>query len=237
MTDAEAALLAGISYFDEGEAREFAEGAGWKCALVAVDETECFIFTREGETAFVFRGTSSWKDLATDLKIRKKNTMRGGVHSGFSEYVDKVHERLEPFYSGDEKVSIVGHSLGGAAAQIYAFRLAREGRRIDKVVTFGGPRVGDRAWAKNYNHWLSYANTRRYRRVLDPVPHMPFRRWGFRHTNGERYIDRNGSIHTTVSWWYAAWDRMMAMTFRRKLDLKPELLEAHSMSGYERLLT
>ena len=237
MTDGEAALIAGWAYLTEAEARPIAESLGWKIAFVVEDDTEALVATREGEAVVGFRGTSSWKDLATDLRVKQKNSKTGGIHSGFDSYVDKVWKKLVLLVDNDhEKISVVGHSLGGAAAQLFALRFELWVGEIENVVTFGGPRVGDKRWKSEYDRYLG-DHTRRYRRVLDPVPKLPPRRWGYRHTQGERYIDRNGKIHERISWWRAAWDKSMAMTFRRKLDLKPELLAAHSMVGYESLVT
>ncbi len=48
----------------------------------------------------------------------------------------------------------IGHSLGGAVAQLAALWLAQRFPRADlRVVTFGSPRVGNRAFKVSYPIW------------------------------------------------------------------------------------
>lgn len=240
LSDHEAAQLSAVCYLEPGDSQDAAFRLGWDCLPIIEGDTEAFIFERDGETVIGFRGTSSIDDTITDLRLRKtraETTIDPGaeVHRGFSEYVSKVFSRVFDACRspGNRRLYVVGHSLGGAAAQILAFRLAMLGSVVARVVTFGSPRVGNKTFAQEYNRLNELdERTRRYRRVLDPVPHLPPRRWGYRHTAGERYIDRNGKIHKQIGWWSAMWDKACALTIRRKWDGKPDPIAAHGVDGY-----
>ena len=237
MTDHEAAILSEITYREPESAEEAASCVGWKSVPIFEGETEAYAFTRDGETVIGFRGTSSFSDAITDLKAKKvSGPMNHEKHRGFVEYVDRVWKKLVPIVEYSDSVKFVGHSLGGAAAQIAAYRFAISGLKAKSIVTFGGPRAGGRGFVDAYDSMLG-DRTRRYRRVLDPVPHLPPRRWGYRHTVGERYIDRNGKIHERIGWWAAAWDKLVAGTVGRRLDGKPEPLAAHSVDDYVKALS
>lgn len=59
---------------------------------------------------------------------------------------------VERFRAGSKPVIYAGHSLGGALAMVAAAhqQLAIPGS-VGAVYTFGGPRVGDAAWATAYD--------------------------------------------------------------------------------------
>jgi len=86
-----------------------------------------------------------------------------------------------------KKVTIVGHSLGGAIALITSVYLPLHlpADTVFKTVTYGGPRVGNQAF-------VDYVNARRdVSRVInrkDIVPIVPGRFLGFAHVNGEKHI-------------------------------------------------
>jgi hypothetical protein len=58
-------------------------------------------------------------------------------------------------------------------------------------VTFGTPRVGNKAWASFFDSRVS--NFTRVNNNLDPVPIVPGRLLGFRHPSGEIHIDPKGN--------------------------------------------
>ncbi|RDB18517.1 Lipase [Hypsizygus marmoreus] len=88
---------------------------------------------------------------------------------------------------GAIKVTIVGHSLGGAIALISSVYspLHLPAGTVFKTVTYGMPRVGNQAF-------VDYVNARRdVSRIVnqdDIVPIVPGRFLGFGHTNGEKHI-------------------------------------------------
>ncbi|KAG8984452.1 hypothetical protein FRB90_005319 [Tulasnella sp. 427] len=80
------------------------------------------------------------------------------------------------------KVTLVGHSLGGAIALLDAVYLKIQIPSVTlKVVTFGVPRVGNPAWAS----YLSTFDITRVTHEQDPIPIVPGRLMGFAHPQGE----------------------------------------------------
>jgi hypothetical protein len=58
-------------------------------------------------------------------------------------------------------------------------------------VTFGTPRVGNRAWATFFDSHVS--DFTRMNNMRDPVPTIPGRFLGYRHPGGEIHVGTNGS--------------------------------------------
>jgi hypothetical protein len=58
-------------------------------------------------------------------------------------------------------------------------------------VTFGTPRVGNRAWATFFNSQVS--NFTRMNNKRDPIPTFPLNCWGFKHPSKEIHIEANGN--------------------------------------------
>lgn len=139
-----------------------------------------------GETTLVvaFKGTSSFENVLTDLKLIKtklpeecgggkvsltsfwglnqiKATMK--VHTGFLDawlndgYNTRVLNRVQEIIMGlggpsAIDVLVTGHSLGGALAALAAFSIKKAYPAAHlKVYTYGQPRVGNRAFALDYN--------------------------------------------------------------------------------------
>ena len=105
------------------------------------------------------------------------------VHKGFNNYVtaalalkadfdgdnavDNIVEKLK--VRPDFKLYITGHSLGGAAAILYAERLAALGVNKDQipVISFGAPAIGNEAFVKEYGDKI---NLLRVETTMDPIP-------------------------------------------------------------------
>jgi hypothetical protein len=105
------------------------------------------------------------------------------VHRGFNQYVQTAFKlKLDLNEDGQEdnlidllkthpqlRVLVTGHSLGGAAATLFAERLVAMGIPKEQlpVVTFGAPAVGNEAFAKQYGDKIDLI---RVRNVHDIVP-------------------------------------------------------------------
>lgn len=69
------------------------------------------------------------------------------------------------------KIHVMGHSLGGAMATLFALTLAEQGRTV-QVSSYGSPRVGDPAF---YDYFEKYASKLQHYRLVherDTVPHV-----------------------------------------------------------------
>lgn len=107
----------------------------------------------KGNTAIVvFRGTDEIRDWLTNFDVRNVSLDHGSVHSGFwnayqglrSAIVGELHEH-QP-----KHIWVTGHSLGGAMAVCCAYDLEQTAElRINGLVTFGQPKLGDAKFAEH----------------------------------------------------------------------------------------
>ncbi|KAF9465014.1 alpha/beta-hydrolase [Collybia nuda] len=91
-------------------------------------------------------------------------------------------------YRHIKKVTVIGHSLGGALAELDALYLTLNLPANTSVhaVTYGTPRVGNLAFAKLIDKMVP--NFRRINNKKDIVPIVPGRSMGFAHPRGELHI-------------------------------------------------
>ncbi len=101
------------------------------------------------------------------------------VHPGFLDYAHELYrgflkKELRTEYNKKHRpIQVVGHSLGGAVAQLIAAQIVTDmALPVDAVVTFGSPKVGDANWEKVYEKLLHRA-THRWVFFNDPVPNLP----------------------------------------------------------------
>ena len=165
LSHAELARLAGRAY----------RGPWSGCAAC---DCEYDLLPRDDEVVVVIPGTSPADalDWLRDLRMLPRRFPIVGIcHSGFGSGGTAIAENVLRAVKGDPRtMTVVGHSLGGAMVLIVGARLLHAGYRA-RIVTFGAPRVG---------FCLNLALRRRlrraeqlfeYRRVGDPVPHVPMR--------------------------------------------------------------
>jgi len=60
---------------------------------------------------------------------------------GFDKAADQIDNTLVKFLKKDFSLSVFGHSLGAALAVLFGLHLQTGGYRIDKVITFGQPKI------------------------------------------------------------------------------------------------
>jgi triacylglycerol lipase len=156
---------------------------GWACVL-------------EGKDIIVlaFRGTVSKKNWHTNFQaalVHPENTdAQLRVHEGFYKAFSKLSDgskgieqkiaEIKQATQGQIPIYIVGHSLGGALAQISAAVIGND--QIAACYTFGSPRVGNSLfdlWVKPPSYRLvNYAD------IVPQVP-LPFI---YRHSGDPRYM-------------------------------------------------
>jgi len=145
------------------------------------------------EVIVVFRGSLGLKDwLANFLFVPAKINQvdrHFHVHWGFRRFLNlpmysstkSIDEALplrellckvlEPLRQRGKRFTFIGHSAGGAVAVLMADYFERiNAKAVKRVVTFGQPAVGTRAWHKNY---LLHRKTYRICCDLDMVTFMP----------------------------------------------------------------
>ncbi|KAI0345774.1 alpha/beta-hydrolase [Trametopsis cervina] len=93
---------------------------------------------------------------------------------------------------GAKTVITVGHSLGGALAELDSLFLTLNlpSSIHIKAVTFGTPRVGNPAYAAFFDSHVS--DFERVNHQSDPIPIVPGRFLGFSHVHGEIHIVKDG---------------------------------------------
>lgn len=91
------------------------------------------------------------------------------------------------------KLTLVGHSLGGAVAALAGLDFKARGWD-PRVTTFGEPRIGNKDLALYMNdrfNITSHSATSKFHRVThigDPVPLLPLAEWGYSMHSEEIYI-------------------------------------------------
>ena len=127
----------------------------------------------------VFRGTSSWSQLFLGFKFfRDDETAEVEMHKGFLSVTKEFLAAELKNLDKDVPVVLTGHSMGGAVSILSGMFLHRMGFTIQKIVTFGQPRVTDRAGAEHFNKTLPIT---RIQHTTDIVPHMPPTLIGYSH--------------------------------------------------------
>jgi len=180
-----------------------------ECPILYKSNEDCEVLVCNHDTNALivsFRGTSSNKDILTDLRVSREklplanmsSQMWPLVHSGFKEQFFSINTHLEKKIKAHDTIIFCGHSLGGALATIgslyYAFQYPNKNIAC---VTFGSPRVGDGAFVSYFNQRIT--NTLRYVNDNDPVPCVPTR-WRFKHVDGLQWLNQD-QIHNEVPVW------------------------------------
>ncbi|KUI63454.1 Lipase [Cytospora mali] len=89
--------------------------------------------------------------------------------------------RLFPSY----KITVTGHSLGGAVATLLGMHIRDAGYDAD-IYTYGSPRVGNEALARYITH--QPGSNYRVTHLADAVARLPPMQIGFRHTSPEYWL-------------------------------------------------
>jgi len=137
-----------------------------------------FLAMSDDVVVVAFRGTDmlSPNDWLANFDFRDRLPLDSGreVHRGFQNaydsFVDEIKTHLRernPKYTW-----ITGHSLGGAMAECCAYDWAVSHLPLTGLVTFGQPRVGNKAMARFIDDEIGH----KYMRFInerDPVPSLP----------------------------------------------------------------
>lgn len=145
-----------------------------KPALQFADDIRLMLDKRDDELLVIVPGTtdlagwlddfSAWPSLFPEL---------GFYHFGFGHDGIQLYDLLYAHLPITGMVTYVGHSLGGALAQVLAIMHGRGTLCPFRLVTFGCPR-GAAIWNLQAKSYLKSAkDLKRFNRVGDPVPSLP----------------------------------------------------------------
>jgi len=100
------------------------------------------------------RGTANPENAAVNfvLKLSSNNIAGIPLHTGFSKSAQGIFTSIIAQVKPNYKISLTGHSLGGGVAVILAMYLDTENYKIDKVITFGQPKVTNVHGANRFEH-------------------------------------------------------------------------------------
>uniref|UniRef100_A0A7S0VBB5 Fungal lipase-type domain-containing protein n=1 Tax=Polytomella parva TaxID=51329 RepID=A0A7S0VBB5_9CHLO len=149
-----------------------------------------------------FRGTdsSNWSNWVENMKSWRTNQMypvdnstQAMIHSGFwtlwSQFKPNVTAAMAAALERHpgSKLIAVGHSMGGAVAQLCALDMKFQFNLTDvRSYTYGAPRVGNWAYALLYANYMT--RSWRFTHDRDVVPSVPLQVMGFHHVAREAWI-------------------------------------------------
>jgi triacylglycerol lipase len=145
-------------------ARDLIEGEkDTHCLIADVDGTDITILAFRGTGPF---STANW--LADFEAALQPTDSAIQTHKGFEQNYHSLEPQILKTLSTNRKLWVTGHSLGGALATLATVELPKSGFGVRATYTFGGPRVGNEAFAATLP-------SRFYRFVYgkDIVPHLP----------------------------------------------------------------
>ncbi len=195
MACALACELAYIRDASEGAAA-YQRELGMTAKLISVDNTQAYVAQNDQHVLVAFRGSESPTSIdglkdwlltnAVNLLVVPEGRIgtdfiAAGVgarfHKGFMGALAEIWDPLvadvaSAMSSGDRLLWVTGHSLGGALAQLAAWRFNRNMLQVHQVYTFGSPMVGNKAANDAFNQELA-GRIFRYVNLADLVPRLP----------------------------------------------------------------
>jgi len=129
-----------------------------------------------GDLLIATRGTDTIPDWLTDGNIGVQFGPGGRmVHAGFNETWKSFAPALREFLRGRNptRIHCVGHSLGGALAFLNADFITANRIADVRLYTFGAPRAGSDAFARQLTDRVKKENIYRVSNPVDPVPMIP----------------------------------------------------------------
>ena len=155
-------------------------------------DIQCAIISSEKNKKLyiVFRGTDSFTDCFYDSLFCKtflelENNINIGIHTGFYKqfkciYYDIINIIIE-YIEKDYDIYITGHSLAHALSVLLSYFIADLTTKNIKIITFGGPKIGNFEWKINYElkkNLLLYRITNEAD-IITTIPYFNYYHVGF----------------------------------------------------------
>lgn len=144
----------------------------------------------------IFRGTTTGNygaDFFTDARCGLTFSGTGSlVHAGFNQAFNSMKGEIARFFAqqtGVQRVFCIGHSLGGAVANLAAEWVSASLGKMAQLFTFGAPRVGFgmAGFPAKLTYGLRPENIHRVYHSSDPVPMVPLFPYCHAPTTGQPY--------------------------------------------------
>lgn len=146
------------------------------------------------------RGTANKQNVWQDIEIAlEKDSLLGvSLHRGFRDDTNKVYSDVKPYLKKDYSIRVTGHSLGGAIAVIIAHYLYRERFKVERLVTFGGPKVTNREGTKAFEGRIIVTRVVHDKDVVPMLPPTGFLSGRYQHF-GPEVVLRDGRKFVYIS--------------------------------------
>lgn len=138
--------------------------------------------SRQGEVVIVTRGTVTGADWFNNaLAVSNMSANNKAVHKGFNQIFNSFKNDLaiQLRAMNPTRVHCIGHSLGGALANLVAEWVDTKGLGSPHIYTFGSPRVGKNSFSESITFNLGRECINRAYHKTDIVPMVPV--WPFIH--------------------------------------------------------
>jgi len=158
-------------------------------------DTQALLTDHGDEFSLAFRGTSSFRDVVSDVMAYPKKSHRlnrrvhHGIFMGVASVYSEILQKAELLKIQGKALHITGHSLGGGEAALCAAWLKKDGVWPASLATFGAPRI----WFWDAGDVLEGVPGNRYTRPLDPVTWVP--RLLYKHDREETELPGEGIQH------------------------------------------
>ncbi len=205
-----------------------------------VETTQCFVAADTQTVVVCFRGTEAnrYEDWLADLDMELVvGPLDGRVHEGFYDALSCVWQLIDRevtrlLAAGPRRLWVTGHSLGAALATLAVARWLEAGCAVRGLYTFGQPRTGDNAFARNFD-FLFRPHTFRIVNDQDVVTQTPPSALGYQHlgtlihfTDFGTLIDGSEDADRSFGGWRRAVEKLLAWS--------REGLDDHRMIYYRR---
>jgi triacylglycerol lipase len=199
---------------------------------------------RSREIVIATRGTATWADAGTDINsIPTPGPTGHAIHKGFGttfkSYVQQLNEFIQQQNLGFKPTAVhcMGHSLGGALANLNAAACAELGLN-SYLYTVAAPRVGMVPYAEHLSKKMKAAHVYRVANEADivtmvpcyPFVHSPYvhgtylLEGGMLKINPMQHMLANG-YGSMVN---ASWKQMQSLTQGKQQQLENSLYPAHN---------
>lgn len=160
----------------------------------------------DNKTFISFRGSDNIENWIDNIKFflfyPYPTYPNIGIEKGFYQQYqlskNKILDKIKFIQdkTNNNKIIVTGHSLGGALSTVLVTDILInniDSLKIDKLITFGSPRVGDYQLFKFLNYSFLNKNITSFRvtHYHDIVPHLPPSIFNYHHIGQEIWLDEN----------------------------------------------